>query len=108
MWKTVPFHVKKEFFRGLMQSLAFRKNGKRNNANKQANKLIKGNKQNEKKKKTEKITRRFVWFGQVKAKITTQKYSIKNLFISPLIFAKRFRTALLQNITGQLVVVVFR
>ena len=50
MWKTVPFHVKKEFFRGLMQSLAFRKNGKRNNANKQANKLTKGNKQNEKKK----------------------------------------------------------
>ena len=49
MWKTVPFHVKKEFFRGLMQSLAFRKNGKRNNANKQANKLTKGNKQNEKK-----------------------------------------------------------
>ena len=32
-----------------MQSLAFRKNGKRNNANKQANKLTKGNKQNEKK-----------------------------------------------------------
>ena len=92
-----------------MQSLALRKNGKRNNANKQANKLTKGNKQNEKKKKqTEKTTRRFVWFGQVKAKITTQKYSIKNLFISPLIFAKRFRTALLQNITGQLVVVVFR
>ena len=92
-----------------MQSLAFRKNGKRNNANKQANKLTKGNKQNEKKKKqTEKTTRRFVWFGQVKAKITTQKYSIKNLFISPLFFAKRFRTALLQNITGQLVVVVFR
>ena len=54
MWKTVPFHVKKEFFRGLMQSLAFRKNGKRNNANKQANKLIKGNKQNEKKKKNRK------------------------------------------------------
>ena len=52
MWKTVPFHVKKEFFRGLMQSLAFRKNGKRNNANKQANKLTKGNKQNEKKKQT--------------------------------------------------------
>ena len=51
MWKTVPFHVKKEFFRGLMQSLAFRKNGKRNNANKQANKLTKGNKQNEKKNK---------------------------------------------------------
>ena len=93
-----------------MQSLAFRKNGKRNNANKQANKLTKGNKQNEtkKKKQTEKTTRRFVWFGQVKAKITTQKYSIKNLFISPLFFAKRFRTALLQNITGQLVVVVFR
>ena len=93
-----------------MQSLALRKNGKRNNANKQANKLTKGNKQNEKKKnkQTEKTTRRFVWFGQVKAKITTQKYSIKNLFISPLIFAKRFRTASLQNITGQLVVVVFR